>query len=1439
MTFRLRGGYRPERSRRSIRAGRACRFGLSVWCVWLSLGGAPAFGQTARVSLISGDGESNGHSGWASVSYDGRYVAFESLATNLVGNDTNGSRDVFVRDRHRRATVCVSVTPAGAPGNGVSSTARLSADGRYVAFVSAASNLVAGDTNTNEDIFVRDRATNRTTRVSVASDGSQANSYSYDPAISGDGRFVAFRSAASNLVTGDTNAYEDIFVHDRVSRVTTRVSVGPMGVQASASSLSPALSFDGRYVSFVSGASNLVPGDTNGEGDVFVHDRQTRSTSRVSVTNAGAQISTWSGRAGISADGRFVAFISPGSDIVAGDTNMTTDVFLRDRQAGTTTRMSVSSTGAEGNGVSTYNDLVVSADGRHVVFESRAAGLVPGDTNDANDVFVHDRTNRTTTRVNLGIGGVQSGPQAASFAPAVSGDGRYVAYDSSADNFVSDDFNRTQDVFVQDMRAFQRRRVSVSSSGAQAAAADSSDPVVSADGRYVAFVSDAANLVTGDTNGVRDAFLHDRVTGTTTRVSVGANGTQANGFTWEVAINADGRYVVFRSDASNLVPNDTNGCTEEDPCSDVFVHDRVLRTTTRVSVGPAGAQANDSSFGASISADGRYVVFSSLAGNLVADDRNRTADVFVHDRVLGVTSRVSVSSAGGEANGVSYGGSVSTDGRYVSFVSLATNLVLADTNRDYDVFVHDRQTAQTTRVSVGPGGVQANRASGQSMVSGDGRFVVFGSEASNLVERDTNNVHDVFVHDRELGTTSRVSVGTNLSQAPVASFFPSIAADGRYVTFTTVASLVTPDTNGYADVYVHDRLTRATERVSLGVGEYQANAGSGPSAISHDGRVIAYQSSASNLVPGDTNLLNDIFVRASTPSLRSLSPRSGPTTGGTTIRVVGEGFVAGALVSVGNLSASGVAVGDQGQLAATMPAGVPGVASLSVRMPGYEPDVLVNAFTYYPTPAAGTDTDGDGMTDVHEALFSLDPLDPTDGEEDPDGDKRSSAEEARAGTHPRGTIQRFLAEGATSSFFRTTLALSNPGDGAATVLLRFLPTRGTPVTHMVAVPPRSRRTVDVGRLPGLETSEFSTVLEADRVVVLDRILEWDANGYGSHSETAMAKLSEEWYLAEGATHNGFDLFYLIQNPLPSETAVQVTYLRPAPLAPIVKTYTVAAQSRFSIWVDVEDPALANTDVSAKISASQPIAVERAMYLSKPGRLFAAGHESAGVTAPALSWFLAEGATGPYFDLFVLIANPSTVEAETLVTFAKPDGSTVQKTVTIAPQSRFNLWVDHVDAALADTAVSTTVTVTNGVPVVVERAMWWPGTAATWHEAHNSPGAPTTGTAWAVASGQDGGARNVETYVLVANAADIPATVRVTALLEDGAPVTRDFPVPPRSRLNVPMRSSFAEVAGRAFGVLVESVGLGAAPIVVESAVYGDAEGVRWQSGSNALATKLR
>lgn len=451
----------------------------------------------------------------------------------------------------------------------------------------------------------------------------------------------------------------------------------------------------------------------------------------------------------------------------------------------------------------------------------------------------------------------------------------------------------------------------------------------------------------------------------------------------------------------------------------------------------------------------------------------------------------------------------------------------------------------------------------------------------------------------------------------------------------------------------------------------------------------------------------------------------------------------------------------------------------------------------------------------------------------------------------QGTFTRYLAEGATSNLFDTQIALLNPGQAPATANLTFLRDGLPPVTYTVSIQGRARRTVRVKDVPGMTEAAFSTVVTSDQPLVVDRTMTWDSSGYGSHAETAVEAPSPIWYLAEGATHSGFNLFYLLQNPGDTAVTVRVRYLRTAG-GPLEKLYTLAPRSRTNIWVNEEDfpglgKALAAAECSAVIEAldNTPIIVERAMYRSNHGRLFNAGHASMGVRSPATRWFLAEGATGPYFDQFVLIANPGDTDAQVTVTYLLDDGRTYARSLVAPANARSGIWVDVEQIPgipgypLADVALSTAVESTNGVPLIVERAMWWPGNGDSWHEAHNSAGATETGIRWALAEGEVGGARGVDTYVLIANTSDYAGSATVTLLFEDGTSAVRTYSLSSRSRTNAAIGPDFGSAAqGRRFGVLVESMGATPAQIVVERAMYSDSPGTPWAAGTNAVATNL-
>ena len=1438
---------------------------------------------TTRVSVATGGTQGNDWSDDPSISADGRYVAFESHASNLVTANTGGGTDVYVYDRQTGSIEWVSIA------NSISTSfdPAISGDGRYVAFYSYANNLVAGDTNNSPDVFVYDRQTQTVERVSVASDGTQANGSSYFRLdITHDGRYVTFRSAATNLVAGDTNGEFDIFVHDRQTGDTERVSVSSAGVEGNNDAYDPKISADGRYVTFESLAWNLVSGDTNGTNDVFVHDRQTGLTRRVSVSSTGVQGSSSSQNADISDDGRYVAFTSNATNLVPGDTSGQADVFVYDLQTNQIERIGLAVDGSQGNG-SALNTPSLSADGRFVAFGSTSSNLVPGDINHSTDAFVYDRQLDTLRIASLAASGAAADDNTLNFS--LSSDGKFLAFASDAANIVAADSNNERDVFVapvsgvwipaarivqlgiddtvsqvnlgnwqprgsisgekwkdrdrdqlhdvnevnlenwqiyidsngnqqfdggepttltaadgsysftgltadtyavrevlladwdqilpggsgtyslpvgvpvtktfdfedlahagesigtgsyvhdgfvisnstatsdiwlvygpqdstnyagsttlrswnststqwmereegglftvdsidlsrkgwtgtqtitfvglrdaslpitqsiavnhdalqtysltgftdirrlewsygssarhqfdnvvvqvtdwnpesvdfgnmiktgeihgtkwldsdrdgvkdageptlpgwtvfldtndngtrdageladvtnangdysfldiepgtykvaeqltdgwvqtnpglslapaavasiQDappdgggdvfntntgllrqtagsedrgivefavsslagaalegaffefdirvddsggaaVRSFDvasytangqpdladfsvtgtpvgsigydignspahfrldvltaletllaasgthigfrvdptsadnfasvlenaklvvwtdttgaisisldpdetetavdfgnwplpaeirgskwhdldgngsrdagepalagwtiyldsnnngqldggepttttdangdysfsnlaagqytvaevaqsfwtqtypatpgggPERINVSSSEAQTSLSRVAELSLSDDGRYVTFRAGDGGLVSGDTNRWDDVFVRDRLAGTTEKVSGGLAGAQSNQGAFAPSISGDGRYVAFSSLASNLVSGDTNNQL------DLFLHDRVSGTTERVSVGSGGAQANGSSDHPILSSDGRYVVFESWASNLVSGDTNGRGDIFVYDRTTGTTERVNTSAAGSQANDFSAGPSISADGRYVVFISKASNLVSGDANGNYDVFVKDRQTGSIDRIV-------ANRFSpdeGRFVdISGDGRFVVFSSAANGLVAGDNNNDYDVFLFDRQTSQLERVTVGYDGSAAN--GNVPGISNDGRMVVFfSTANNIVRGDTNGQTDVFVFDRERSATQRLSVPLDGNESNGHSSLPAISGDGRHVAFHSHAFNLISGDTNQQYDVFAQSNPLSL--------------------------------------------------------------------------------------------------------------------------------------------------------------------------------------------------------------------------------------------------------------------------------------------------------------------------------------------------------------------------------------------------------------------------------------------------------------------------------------------------------------------------------------------------------------------------------------------
>jgi Tol biopolymer transport system component len=806
------------------------------------------------------------------ISADGSWVAFSSSNTDIASGqtDTNDTVDVFLYDRATGTNTLVSRTSSSATtaGNDLSVLGSLSGDGRYVAFVSLATNLVAGVTNPGgQHVFLYDRVTGTTALMSHAAGdtGSPDNGASGSPFISADGAFVAFLSQATNSVPGqvDANGAHDLFLYHRATGSLTLAShaAGSAATAGNHPTGSPQLSLssDGAWLAYDSPADDLTDSlDANASSDVFLYDRSAGTNTLVSQRGGLASetapgfISFWTATA-MSNDGRYVAFQSQAPNLTAAtDANGGSDVFLRDRLTGTTTLISHAA-GSPGTPASSgSNNPAISNDGGTVVFSSWGVDLVPGQvTNDLFNLFHWDRRTGTVALVNhsaaspttTGNDGLQG-----TSSYVLSGDGRWVAYSSADSDLVAGqtDLNSTLDVFLFDRATGSNTLVSRSAaSPAQAGDASSFDPAISADGRWISFMSGASDLVPGQ-SGAGGVFLYDRITGTTVRASPQG---------YAARISADGRWIAFESNAQDLVPGQVDA---NDLGIDVFLWDRISGATTLASRSASSAVTTgniSSAFGTwshtakVLSADGRYLVFVSGATDLVPGQtvgNGSGANVFLFDRVTGATTLVSRSTASAQTTG-NAGSSdpvISEDGSRIAFVSLASDLLPSyDPWGDWDFFVYDRAAgtmALASHKKLIPGHAGDFRASGNGLlsprISADGQVVAFSSDDESLVFRDLDGQSGAFVHvdplpGRDLFTATPCRVLDTRQQGPaltsgVARTFAveglcGIPATARAVVVNV--TVVQPSGAGHVVLHPGDLASPLTNTINFTAGATRAN----------------------------------------------------------------------------------------------------------------------------------------------------------------------------------------------------------------------------------------------------------------------------------------------------------------------------------------------------------------------------------------------------------------------------------------------------------------------------------------------------------------------------------------------------------------------------------------------------------------------------------------
>lgn len=580
-------------------------------------------------------------------------------------------------------------------------------------------------------------------------------------------------------------------------------------------------------------------------------------------------------------------------------------------------------------------------------------------------------------------------------------------------------------------------------------------------------------------------------------------------------------------------------------------------------------------------------------------------------------------------------------------------------------------------------------------------------------------------------------------------------------------------------------------------------------------------------------------------------PRAGRASGGVKVTIANVVFGTPGTpvtVTVGGLPGLDAQLVDATTLTFVTPAlPVQGPVDITFTVAGWGTQTLASAFTPMPDPAPADhenlpanpgDSDNDGLPDEWELRYGLDPTNADDAGVDADGDGYTTAQEFAAGTHPTGTYVRYFAEGLNSPNARTEIAVANASAVANQVRLTYFRQGAAPVVEEITLAGHTRRTLDTALVAGLEHAAFGIAIEANETVVAERTMSWNYGGESAHTERAV-EASTTWHFAEGATTGRFTLFFLLTNPNDVTVKATVRYL-PQASAPLEQTYTLPPFARVTVPVNLAVPGLDDADVGATVTASRPIVAERSMYLDTPSTIWMAGTSGTGVPRPETRWYFAEGASGTFFDTWLLLSNPGTTDATVDVRYVADSGADVTRTHTVPAGRRITIRVADESPDLRDTSFGTTVTSTNGVPLVAERAMWWPSDGNGWLEGHVGSGIATPGRMWGLAEGVAAADGSSETFALVSNTTPQAGTLKVTALFGDGtAPVEKTVSIKPNGRLTIRARDLLPEVVGRRFSLIVESVGSSPVDIVVDHSIYWNSNGMLWGSGTTAPGTRIQ
>lgn len=838
----------------------------------------------------SGSGGGNAGSVFSQISTNGRYVLFESEASDLVANDTNNASDIFVRDLQSGTNILVSVAADGGAASGWSSDAVMTPDGRYVAFVSVATNLMVGDSNAVPHVYVRDLIAATTiwvTAGATSSPNGQAAAFTGTPAITPDGRFVAFCTTAKGLVASvPSSASCEVYVSDLVSNTITWASTNAGSTVNSILHLSPyspsfhpVISEDGRYIGFKTGWTNssAPPGSPPAIGAVVVFRYDTLGATNVIVSTNGFPASTWTWWGAddpygpeMTRDGRFIAFAE------RQGTNQThSSLYEWDAQSGLSTLVSADTNGLEPTGTVSYSPAV-SLDGRFIAFLSSASTLVTNVLSAGFHIFQRDLQAGATQLIDVDTNNAGSTDET-DMTLAMSADGRYVCFTSPDGSLIANDNNRAIDVFLRDTASAGIELISQRDTSLSATTGDAlsflSDNGISPDGRFVAFASHADDLVFNDTNGNEDVFVSDLLQGKTILASVGTDGNSAaGGYSASPVISSNGQFVAFVSTATNLVPGLSN------VYNNIFLRDLKAGSNALVSVSTNGVDAGNGDASAPlISRDGRYVAFLSKARNLAAGLSGQGPSTFWRDTVSGLT----VALAGTEVS--SDPPSMSADGRYVAYGGSGSQVRVWDSQSGLNIYTN---LGTVTSFALSPAGTRllycmsgkvyaADIASQSNLFtmpgalpittsaqwSEDDRWIVFAT-STNAVPGDNNATNDVYLCDVATGKLILVSMNYTLSgSANGPSDSPSMSADGRFVVYRSFATdIVGGMTPPPPNILIYDRYTGSNTLATAGAAGSSWVWWASKPVIAAGGGVVAFQSWDPGLVPNDLNRAQDVFA---------------------------------------------------------------------------------------------------------------------------------------------------------------------------------------------------------------------------------------------------------------------------------------------------------------------------------------------------------------------------------------------------------------------------------------------------------------------------------------------------------------------------------------------------------------------------------------------------